>query len=364
MGKKHLYSIASVIIILFVFFLPVFAENEAQPAEQAFVYKKVIFYVMEDSKNLFQIGVMDENGKNKRILTNTGNNWCPAISASGDKVAFFSDRSGFANLWMMDADGRRQAQVTNDSEDIIKIDLVNRGQIAWEKEGDTVYFLRKGDIWKIYNSGESPSALTKNHDINSFKLSPDGNRFIFSREKTKKHNGMWSMQVKGTGLRQIADSTIISPAFDWGDDNVLVYFHNRGISSMTYVGVEKKYLKECFYLDNDISWSKATPDKKQNKIAYISDLVDGPNIWTMNFDGTDAKQITEKGGTSPCWLPDGKSFLYVEDNDIFRIKTDTKERTRLTYFFRSFYPVYVEIKLAGTEAVASKAAGAADAGKK
>jgi Tol biopolymer transport system component len=364
MGKKHAYSILFAIIFLFIFFTAIFAQNEAQTEEQAFVYKKVIFYVMQDSKDRYQVGVMDENGKNKKILTNSGNNWCPSISPGGDKVAFFSDRTGFANLWLMDPDGRQQVQVTNDLDDIIKIDLVNRGQIAWEKEGEAVYFLKKGDIWKIFKSGETPSAITKNHDIIAFKLSPNGNRFIFAREKTKRHTGLWSMQVKGTDLRQVADSTIISPAFDWGDDNVLVYFHNRGISSVIYDSSDRKYLKECFYLDNDIAWSKTGPDRKLNKIAYISDLTDGPNIWIMNHDGTEAKQITEKGGFSPFWLPDGKSFLYVEDSDIFRINIDTKERTRLTYFFRAFYPVYKEIQLAGVEAARAKAAGVADADKK
>jgi Tol biopolymer transport system component len=365
MGKKYAYSILYAIIFLSVFFPVIFAQNEPQPAEQAFVYKKVIFYVMQDSKDLYQIGVMDENGKNKKILTSSGNNWCPSISPAGDKVAFYSDRTGFANLWLMDADGRQQERVTSDLEDIIKIDLISRGQIAWEKEGDAVYFLKKGDIWKIYRSGETPTAMTKHHDITSFRLSPDGNRFIYAREKTKRHAGLWSLQVKGTDLRQIADSTIINPAFDWGDNNVLVYFHNRGISSMTYVGVEKKYIKECFYLDNDIEWSKNGPDRKQNKIAYIStDVKNLPNIWIMNYDGTEAKQVTEKGGFSPFWLPDGRSFLYVEENDIFRINTDTKEKTRLTYYFRAFYPVYAEIKLPGANAAGSKAAGDADAHKK
>lgn len=364
MGKKHVYSILLAIIFLLIPISAVFSENEIQPEEQAFLYKKVIFYVMQDSRDLYQIGVMDENGKNKKILTNTGNNWCPSVSPSGDKIAFFSDRTGFNNLWLMDPDGRQQTSVTEDLDDIVKKDLVGRGQINWEKEGESVYFLKKGDIWKIYKSGETPSAITKNHDITAFKLSPDGNRLVYSREKTKRHTGLWSMQVKGTEIRQIESSTIINPAFDWGDDTVIVYFHNRGISSKTYVGVENKYLKECFYLDNDITWSKTGNDRKLNKIAFISDVKSGPNIWIMNHDGTEAKQLTEKGGFSPFWLPDGKNILYVEDNDIFRINIDTKERTRLTYFFRSFYPVFTEIKLTGAQAVKAKTAGEADADKK
>jgi malic enzyme len=104
------------------------------------------------------------------------------------------------------------------------------------------------------------------------------------------------------------------------------------------------------------------PEIKQNKIIYISsDYKNDSNIWIMNHDGTEAKQITEKGGFSPFWLPDGKNFLYVGDSDIFRINIDTKERTRLTYFFRAFYPVYAEIRLAGVDAAK---AGVPNADKK
>jgi Tol biopolymer transport system component len=133
---------------------------------------------------------------------------------------------------------------------------------------------------------------------------------------------------------------------------------------MTYVGVEKKYLKECFYIDNDITWSKTGSDRKTNKIAYISETQGVPNVWVMNYDGADAKQVTENGGVSPFWLPDGRNLLYVGGSEIFRINIDTRERTRLTYFFRSFYPVYAEIKLAGTEAAAKNTAGEANADKK
>lgn len=369
MGKKQAYSILFAIIFL-TMCMPVFSAQkdtpveEQPPVEEQAVYKKVIFYVMLDSKDLYQIGVMDENGKNKRILTKDGNNWAPSVSPSGDRVAFYSDRSGFANLWVMNPSGGYQEQITNDLDGVIKIDLYNRGQICWAKEGGTVYFLKKSDIWKVFLDGETPSAITNNHDVTGFKLSPNGNMFAFSREKTKKHTGLWSMQVNGTAIRQMYESTIINPAFDWGDDDVVVFFHNRGISTMTKIGVDKKYIKECFYPDNDITWSKIGTDRRTNRIAYISDLKGGPNIWTMNHDGTDAKQLTEKGGFSPFWLPDGKTLLYVEGSDIFRINMDTKEKNRLTYFFRTYFPFQTEIKLTGIEAAKAKAAGENNADKK
>ena len=359
MGAKRLKAVTLSLLLMLVLLPCLFSQEETQEA----VYKKAIYYVMMDSKSGYQIGIMDDHGRNKRILTGEGNNWCPSVSPQGDRVAFYSDRSGYANLYIMYANGAGQKPLTHDSENITDMDLFNRGQIAWEKEGEEIYFLKKGDVWKVYPNGDNPTALTTTHGINMFRLSPDGNRIVFSREYTKKHCGMWSMQAKGTSLRQIVASEIISPAFDWGDDNVFAYFHNRGIFSMTYVGVEKKFITDNYYPDNDIAWAKSSPDRRSNLIAFISAENNGPNIWLMKHDGTEKRQLTDRGGFSPYWLPDGTSLLYVEQNDIYRINSASGEKARLTYFFKSYYPVYAEIKLAAQQQTAQKD-GEKDAAKK
>jgi len=342
MGKKY-KKFLIFISIFFIFNTFLFAQEEGGESED--IYKKAIFYVLEDSKDLYQIGTMGMDGEDKKVLTKTGNNWCPALSPDGSKIAFFSDRSGFTNLWLMNAGGAGQKQLTFNKENIIKIDLRDRGQLAWEKEGEEILFLRNNDIWRIDKTGETPSAITKCHDVTSFKIAPDGNRILFSREKTRRHNGLWTMSVNGTNLRQIAESLIINPVFDWGDNGTIVYFHNRGISTVTYYGINKTFVKETFYLDNDLSWSKTHSDRKQNLIAYLSDKRKGPNIWVMSYDGKAEEQVTEKGGFSPFWLPDGQTMLYVEENDIYKINIDTKEKIRLTYYFRSFYPLLADVKI-------------------
>jgi hypothetical protein len=368
MGVKHskIFLFAAAFILFYSVNI-LFAQpaNEA-PVSQGDIYKKVILYIIMDSKDLYQIGVMDENGKNKKILTNEGNNWCPVVSPSGERIIYYSDRAGFANLWTMDADGSNQRTITNDKEDVIKIDLFNRGQSAWEKEGEEIFFLKKGDIWKIDKNGETPSAITRFHDVTSFKISPDGQWFLYSREKTKNRNGLWTMRTKGTDAMRITDSVIMKPAFDWGDSNNLAYFENRGIISENKTGYEKLFLKQTFYLDNDIEWCKTNNDRKQNPIAYISDAQNGPNIWIMNADGTNEKQMTEKGGFSPLWSVDGKSLLYIEGSDMYRIDVHSKEKTRLTYFFRSFYPVLADIRTgkAETEIKAKTRGGEENADKK
>ena len=81
----------------------------------------------------------------------------------------------------------------------------------------------------------------------------------------------------------------------------------------------------------------------QNTIAYLDNTGGTENIWLVKGDGTSRRQLTENGGASPAWMPDAKSIIYVQGPDIYLINTDTKEKDRLTFYFRAFYPVIADV---------------------
>ncbi len=67
---------------------------------------------------------------------------------------------------------------------------------------------------------------------------------------------------------------------------------------------------EASALTHDIAWQmqpRYSPDGK--KIAFVSDLGGGDNVWTMNSDGSDAKAISSESFrllNNPVWSPDGR----------------------------------------------------------
>ncbi len=72
-------------------------------------------------------------------------------------------------------------------------------------------------------------------------------------------------------------------------------------------GGQAKILKEGLAYEVQPRFS---PDGK--KILYTSDLGGGDNIWWMNSDGSDAKQITKEKFrllNNPAWMPDGEYLI-------------------------------------------------------
>ena len=85
-----------------------------------------------------------------------------------------------------------------------------------------------------------------------------------------------------------------------------------------------------------------------NKIAFISDMNGGDDIYLMNEDGSNKEHLTFDGSLKDLLQvsPDGSSFLYVNsdmpaEEDIFSFNIDTKETVNLTSRGNTdYFPIY------------------------
>ncbi|HET8976662.1 MAG TPA: hypothetical protein VFN87_00800 [Solirubrobacteraceae bacterium] len=131
---------------------------------------------------------------------------------------------------------------------------------------------------------------------------------------------IYSMRADGTGTRQLTNNTAIPPSTESG---------GSGASAPTPI---------------DDRSPAVSPDGKE--IAFVSNrpAADGKTdteIYVMNIDGTDVRQITNNsagGGGSgndyePAWSPDGRQIVYRHNDgrmaDLYIVDVRTGQETKL-----------------------------------
>jgi TolB protein len=80
--------------------------------------------------------------------------------------------------------------------------------------------------------------------------------------------------------------------------------------------------------DNNRNWYPRF-NPMRDEIAFTSNASVQPQIYTMNLDGTNVKQVTTTGvtgygnyGVGFCWSPNGSNLLYAYNDKLYKINSD------------------------------------------
>ncbi len=123
---------------------------------------------------------------------------------------------------------------------------------------------------------------------------------------------------------------------DPGDDDYEIYTINPDGSDMTYLtdNVVRGPDDPNTFFNDDIDPSYS-PDGKT--IAFTSQRSGGPEIYTMNADGTNVTRLTNAIGEDRAngWSPDGRTIYFNSARDgnieIYKMNVDGSDQTRLTF---------------------------------
>ena len=117
------------------------------------------------------ITVVDADGKDKRLLTREGAH--PTWSPDGERIAFISGRNGIVSqLYVMDADGQNQMQLTHD--------FVRKRLPSWSHDGKRIAYVGDNVIWVVDSDGENPRQLTWHVTESDPTWSPDSGSIAFT----------------------------------------------------------------------------------------------------------------------------------------------------------------------------------------
>lgn len=253
-------------------------------------------------------------------------------SAQFTQVAFVSSREGNPEVFVMNANGSGQVNVTNSS--------AMDASPHWSPDGNRVIFVSNRDgnneIYSVNTDGSGLVRLTKNPADDDYPVySPDGKHIVFGSDRERLHN-LYVMNPDGSGLINVSQDQYINVFSDWSPDGKkLAFLSSRDGNYEVYVvnvdGSGLKNLTNNSALDAGACWS---PDGR--RLAFETNRDGSNEIYVMNADGSQPVRLTNNSAFDfdPFWSPDGKQLIFTSKTDqnreIYLMRVDGSNQVNLT----------------------------------
>jgi len=231
----------------------------------------------------------------------------PAVSPDGSLIAYVSNESGNADVWLVSFRGGTPMQLTSDPANDVKP--------AWMPDGSTIVFAsdRSGqwDVWKVPVLGGRPTLLVEN--ARDPAITPAGDRIAFVRTDSQGHQRVFAGPVSNTSLatQLVAEpARALQPEEDpaWSPDGrVLAYSADRSLWMVSALGGPAKALTHDREYDIEPAWS---PDGQS---VYFSSYRGGVYaLWQVPAAGGSASRLTSGAGPErhPTVSIDGRRLAF------------------------------------------------------
>jgi WD40 repeat protein len=304
----------------------------AKPASPTAKLREVIYFSSREQGRLC-LGRLNADGTGKAFLSQErqsfvafpprekGDDWSPCLSPDGKNLAFYSDRDGAANLWIMAPDGYDQRPLTREDTDIIPMRPRVHSTLAFSPDSRKLAYLRGGDVWIYDFNTQLQTSLTQDHGVEALAWSPDGKSMAFVR-----NDSLFVTRLGSPLVQLLASNSVGWPALQFEPKaGKQVLFFQQGAWTVSVDDRSLARLYSSLVVPNTLAYS---PDGKS-----ICILAPSPEhraeVFLVGLDGK-GSQLTQ-GGAEDCFFnAAGNKVYFLRRHKLWVIGTDSKGARPLT----------------------------------
>lgn len=307
-----------------------------------------VYYLLQEgsTRTLFRVPAF--GGSPRRLVVNVDTP--VTFSPDGRQIAFLRKRGEAAALIVAREDGAEEYEVatgTNGNGFRIIGDL-NNGP-AWSPDGKTIACptVAEGEPFHMdivaVQVGDGTMRLINSqpwHLVGQIAWLPDGSGLAMNAEKSPPPSSslqLWLLPYpSGEAHRLTDDSNFYRTVSLTQDGSALLTTQTNQVSSLWLTsGGDAQYANQMTASQNKGTGGMAwRPD---GSMVYASNETGNQNIWSMDSDGGNAKQLTfdEHQNVEPVTSPDGRYVVFVSyrtgNAHVWRMNPDGTEQSQLTF---------------------------------
>lgn len=233
------------------------------------------------------------------------------------RLVYGSNASGNLNIWMMDADGRHQRQLTVGSQIDVKPTVSSDGRsivfVSW-RTGTS-------HLWRMDTDGGNLRQLTNNEAETYPDISVDG-RFVVYLSAGQNRSGLWKIPVEGGEAVLLRDGWMMFPQVSPDGKLVACFYQDETtmgnkLALIPLAGGEPVRLfdlPQTVFIRAGLRW---TTDGRA--LAYVDNRDGMSNIWSQPLDGGQPKRLTNFSSDKIfrfAWSRDGKQLAFERGMEI------------------------------------------------
>ena len=268
---------------------------------------KIAFTVYDNTTSEEGIYTMNIDGSNRKHLTvNLNDDFRPSWSPDGSKIAFNSYRTGQYEIFIMNADGSNQTQITNNAPGGNSAE-----NPTWSPDGTRIAFDDSSNIYTMNADGSSKLAVPNAHGTNP-TWSPDGTKIAYETFSFGKRI-IRLIDTDGNNMVDVTDNSVDSTGATWSPDGTrIAYAESGNIMTISIDGSNKTPLTNGSGNNSSVepSWSITAPTTDPDGIDSATESA-APNGGDANNDGL---QDSTQANVSSFVNPVTNSYVSVQSS--------------------------------------------------